>query len=158
MHLCIRFSRRTDVNFKGSDIRYVVTIMKVSLEDIRAWVDGELDELHAYDVAVAVIADTELMQIADTMRASLLPYREAYEHAAVADIPQSLLINIETLKNPPPVSMEKGSSKNSDSFGFAVSVILAVLIGFLVGTSIGTQVLVDAWVGTLNRIVMLLLS
>lgn len=75
-----------------------MTIMKIESEDIRAWVDGELNEFHAHEVANAVFADRKLRKIADSMRASILPYRQAYEHAAVAEVPESLRISVNALK------------------------------------------------------------
>ena len=92
------FLRRPEVYVESSDSRHVVTIMKVELEDIRAWVDGDLDEPRAHEVAVAVFADEKLRQIAYSMRASMLPYRQAYEHAAVVDVPESLRVSINALK------------------------------------------------------------
>ena len=74
--------------------------MKVKIEDIRAWVDGELDEPQATQVANAVFSDDRLQQSADKLYASQLPYREAYEQIPVPDVPDSLRIKIEALQNP----------------------------------------------------------
>ena len=56
------------------------------------------------------------------------------------------------------ISLERNSSRCPRWFGIAASVMLAALIGFMAGTNINTQVLVDACVGSLNGILMLLLS
>ena len=74
--------------------------MTVEIEDIRAWVDGELDEPRAGRVGKAVLSDETLQQTADKLRASVLPYREAYDLVPVADIPKSLLVRIQALQNP----------------------------------------------------------
>ena len=76
----------------------MVTIMKVELKDVCAWVDDELDDLRAHEVATTVFADRKLRRVADLMRASKLPYREAYEHAVGAEVPESLRISINALK------------------------------------------------------------
>jgi len=59
--------------------------MKVEIEDVRAWVDGELDERQANAVANAVKGDTQLKKAADAVRTSQLPYREAFEQAPVPE-------------------------------------------------------------------------
>jgi len=67
----------------------------VEAEDIRAWVDGELDDDRAREVASAVSTDERLRQTATAMRASQLPYQEAYEHASTPEIPAGLRSSIE---------------------------------------------------------------
>ena len=74
--------------------------MKVEIEDIRAWVDGELDEPQAGQVRNAVLSDKRLKQTADKLHASQLPYREAYEKMPMPDVPESLRAKIEALRNP----------------------------------------------------------
>jgi len=91
----------------------VVTILKVELEDIRAWVDGDLDEPRAHEVSVAVFADVKLGQVANSMRASILPYRQAYELAPFDGVPQSLQIGIKALQNQQSTNEKMDSSKSS---------------------------------------------
>ena len=74
--------------------------MKVEIEDIRAWVDGELDETQASQVRNAVLSDKRLKQTADKLQASQLPYREAYEKMPMPDVPESLRTKIEALRSP----------------------------------------------------------
>ena len=127
--------------------------MKVKLEDIRARVDGELDETQAQRVDNAVSSDKELQQTADKLRASQLPYREAYNEAAVPDIADSLRAGIEALRNPatqhPPVQNLPVKNLNSQDAavqslpadaannkwfqpaGIAASVMIASLVGYL---------------------------
>lgn len=124
--------------------------MKVKIEDIRAWVDGELDEPQATQVANAVFSDDRLQQSADKLYASQLPYREAYEQIPVPDVPDSLRIKIEALQNPAAKhSIVQNSNSqnpnrlnlptdaaNNSSFkivGIAASMIMAALLGYLAG-------------------------
>ena len=72
--------------------------MMVEVEDVRAWVDGELDEHHASDVARAVESDQRLMQASVAMRASQLPYRDAYDQIPVPELPESLRGKIQACK------------------------------------------------------------
>ncbi len=117
--------------------------MTVEIEEIRAWVDGELDESHAERVANAVNANESLQQAADKMRTSQLPYREAYEHARVPEVPKSLRLNIEALQYPSlktpvaenPDDLQLPAEAANHSFfklgGIAASVVMAALIGYL---------------------------
>jgi len=113
-------------------------MMSVEVEEIRAWVDGELGELRAGEVASAVSSDEKLKRTADALRASALPYREAYEQSTVADVPESLRLKIDALKDPATQSTTIGVAKSSSfnpvrMFGIAASVVLAALVGFLAG-------------------------
>ena len=147
--------------------------MTVGLEDIRAWVDGELDEPRAGQVEKAILSDAGLQQTADKLRASQLPYREAYEQTPVPDMPDSLRVSIEALRNPavkntaventtienltndrstihrlndqnlPTDAANNGSFKTA---GIAASVVIAALIGclgYLAGANKATQVTPD---------------
>ena len=142
--------------------------MTVGLEDIRAWVDGELDEPRAGQVEKAILSDAGLQQTADKLRASQLPYREAYEQTPVPDMPDSLRVSIEALRNPaventtienltndrstihrlndqnlPTDAANNGSFKTA---GVAASVVIAALIGclgYLAGANRATQVTPD---------------
>ena len=76
--------------------------MTVELEDIRAWVDGELKEPRASRINQAVLTDKKLQHTADKLRASQLPYREAFEQAPVPDVPESLRLKIDALQNSTP--------------------------------------------------------
>lgn len=123
-------------------------MMSVELEEIRAWVDGELGELRASEVASAVASDEKLKRTADALRASALPYREAYEQAPVADVPESLRLKIDALKNPATqytaTSVASKSSFNPvKMFGIAASVMLAALVGFLAGNNTTSNVAPD---------------
>jgi len=116
--------------------------MTVEVEDIRAWVDGELDELRATEVGNAVLSDQGLQRTADKLRASQLPYREAYEQVPVADVPESLQVSIEALRNPSiqntEVHTQAADAANNSSFkmiGIAASVMLAALAGYLAGAN-----------------------
>jgi len=53
--------------------------MTVEMEDVLAWIDNELEEPRAGQVKKAVMSDKNLQQIADRIRASQLPYSDAYE-------------------------------------------------------------------------------
>ena len=126
--------------------------MTVKIEEIRAWVDGELDELKEDQIARAVYSDDHLQQSADKLRASQLPYSAAYEQAPIPDVPESLRVKIEALQNPnaqSPSILNPGGQNpsgqnlpteaaNSSSFkfvGVAASVFIAALLGYLAGTS-----------------------
>ena len=123
-------------------------MMSVEVEEIRAWVDGELGELRASEVASAVSSDEKLKSTANALRASVLPYREAYEQSSVADVPESLRLKIGALKDPAvqytTTSVAKSSSFNPIKvFGIAASVILAALVGFLAGNNTTSNVVPD---------------
>lgn len=148
--------------------------MKVEIEDIRAWVDGELDEPQASQVRNAVLSDKRLKQTADKLQASQLPYREAYDKTPMPDVPESLRTKIEALRSPtvanpavenptvenntvhnpgtnsPNIENLPNKAANNSSFkmiGIAASVIIAALIGhlgYLAGANTVTQAAPDA--------------
>ena len=148
--------------------------MKVEIEDIRAWVDGELDEPQAGQVRNAVLSDKRLKQTADKLQASQLPYREAYDKTPMPDVPESLRTKIEALRSPtvanpavenptvenntvhnpgtnsPNIENLPNKAANNSSFkmiGIAASVIIAALIGhlgYLAGANTVTQAAADA--------------
>ena len=148
--------------------------MKVEIEDIRAWVDGELDETQASQVRNAVLSDKRLKQTADKLQASQLPYREAYDKTPMPDVPESLRTKIEALRSPtvanpavenptvenntvhnpgtnsPNIENLPNKAANNSSFkmiGIAASVIIAALIGhlgYLAGANTVTQAAPDA--------------
>ena len=148
--------------------------MKVEIEDIRAWVDGELDEPQAGQVRNAVLSDKRLKQTADKLQASQLPYREAYDKTPMPDVPESLRTKIEALRSPtvanpavenptvenntvhnpgtnsPNIENLPNKAANNSSFkmiGIAASVIIAALIGhlgYLAGANTVTQAAPDA--------------
>jgi len=122
--------------------------MKVELEDIRSRIDGELDESQTSHVDSALLEDKKLQQIANKMRASQLPYRQAYNEAPVPDIPESLRAGIEALRNPATQKSPVQSIKNHDMAvqplptdaanhswfkpaSIAASVMIAAIIGYL---------------------------
>ena len=72
--------------------------MAVEIEDVRAWVDGELDAQQANTVANAVSKNADLRQAADAMRASQLPFGDAYSETPIPDVPDSLRRKIESLQ------------------------------------------------------------
>ena len=142
--------------------------MTVKPEDIRARVDGELDAPQARRVDRAVLADITLQQTADKLRASQLPYREAYNEAPVPDIPDSLQASVKALRyaatqsratrshlidgpeipNPTvqtlPVELENYRLKKPVGWikpdGIAASVMIAALAGYLAGAGPATPV------------------
>ena len=148
--------------------------MKVEIEDIRAWVDGELDEPQAGQVRNAVLSDKRLKQTADKLQASQLPYREAYDKTPMPDVPESLRTKIEALRSPtvanpavenptvenntvhnpgtnsPNIENLPNKAANNSSFkmiGITASVIIAALIGhlgYLAGANTVTQAAPDA--------------
>ena len=148
--------------------------MKVEIEDIRAWVDGELDEPQAGQVRNAVLSDKRLKQTADKLQASQLPYREAYDKTPMPDVPESLRTKIEALRSPtvanpavenptvenksvrnpgtnsPNIENLPNKAANNSSFkmiGIAASVVIAALIGhlgYLAGANTVTQAAPDA--------------
>lgn len=105
--------------------------MMVEVEDVRAWVDGELDEHHASDVARAVVSDQRLTQASVAMRASQLPYRDAYDQIPVPELPESLRGKIQALQSPAPAETKKSSFS---MIGIAASVLLAATVGYMAGT------------------------
>ena len=120
--------------------------MTVEIEDVRAWVDGELDEPEAGQVGRAVGFDKSLQQDAGKLRASQLPYREAYAQESVPDVPESLRDKIQALQYPeaqnPDVQHLPSDAANNSSFkivGIAASVLLAALVGYLAGTNTANQ-------------------
>jgi len=125
--------------------------MTVEVEDIRSWVDGELDDAMSDQIRQTVVSDVSLQKTANKLRASQLPYREAYKQVQMPDVPQSLRetiaelqhsvtpdANIKTvdIQNAPTETPKKSSFK---MIGIAASVMLAGLIGFLSGTNTSTQ-------------------
>jgi len=129
--------------------------MRVEIEDLRAWVDNELDEPRAGQVGYAVMFDKSLKRDADKLRASQLPYREAYEQ--VPEVPESLRNKILALQNPsardasnqntpdqnhPDKNYRPRDAANNSSFkfvGIAASVLLAAVVGYLAGTNTSDQ-------------------
>ena len=131
--------------------------MTVEMEDIRAWVDGELNEQRASEIGSAVLASKSLQDTAAQLRASQLPYREAYEQVPVPDVPESLRLSIQQLNDPVMQHSEGQSatarnhgvqnlpktSANNSFFkmaGIAASVMMAGLIGYLAGVNTNEQV------------------
>jgi len=111
-------------------------MMSVEVEEIRAWVDGELGELRAGEVASAVSSGDKLQRTADALRASALPYREAYEQASVPEVPESLRHEINALRDPATQYTSKSVARKSSSnpvkmFGIAASVMLAAQLVYL---------------------------
>jgi len=108
--------------------------MRFEVEEVRAWVDGELSEPRAGEVANAVQADENLNQLAKTLRASILPYREAYEQVRVPDVPMSLRKKIEALQEPTPTH-EAPKTHWFKTAGIAASVMMALFIGYMAGAN-----------------------
>ena len=126
--------------------------MTVEVEEIRAWVDGELDESRANEVANAVLADDKLQRLADALRASVLPYQQAYKQISVPEVPESLRESIATLQKPTSVTTKNnGATKNKQAAnnnwfkytGIAASVMLAALVGYMAGNNTVTSVAPD---------------
>ena len=105
--------------------------MIVEVEDVRAWVDGELEEHRANEVAGAVQSDEKLQQAADAMRASQLPYREAFEYAPMPELPADLRGKIEAPQSPVTEDVKKPPYR---LVGIAASVLVAALVGYLAGS------------------------
>jgi len=130
--------------------------MTVEMEDVLAWIDNELEEPRAGQVKKAVMSDKNLQQIADKIRASQLPYSDAYEQAPLADVPESLSLKIQALQTPetqnsegqapeaqtPEIPNRPTDAANNSSFkmiGIAASVMLAAVIGYLAGANTSTR-------------------
>jgi len=75
------------------------TAMTIKIEDIRAWIDGELDEPRACRVGQAVLFDEKLQRTANKLRASQLPYCKAYAQSPVPSVPSRLRVRIQTFKD-----------------------------------------------------------
>lgn len=130
--------------------------MKVEIEELRAWVDGELDEHRANAVATAAKSDKQLQLAADAMRASQLPYLKAYENAPVPELPDALRNKIAALKNTivdqgtsdsVPTRVGNAGVKKEGPFqmvGIAASVIVAALLGFLAGSNLSSETTVPS--------------
>ena len=73
--------------------------MTVEIEDILAWVDGELDESGARLIRNAVLFDESLLRTAEKLRLSRVLCREACEQSPVPDVPKSLRVKIKDLQN-----------------------------------------------------------
>jgi len=127
--------------------------MTVEVEDVRAWIDGELSERRSREVSRFVSSDDNLKRIARAMRASRLPYQEAYEQWPVPDVPESLRGKIAALQSSvndtasfdgKAAGKVTSSAVNSDAdndfplkaFGIAASVMLAALVGYLAGSDL----------------------
>ena len=141
--------------------------MTVEIEDVRAWVDGELGELRSREVSRSVESDIELGRIANSMRASMLPYQKAYEQASLPAVPDSLRANIADLRESADsgknfdnkykktvVSKHKNASEDDPVnsvtndlgenstlklFGIAASMMLAAMIGYLAGSDLSGE-------------------
>ena len=123
--------------------------MTVRVEDVRAWVDGELDAHQASVVESAVSDNNELQQAANAMRASQLSYQEAIDSIPLPKIPDTLRSNIAALKGSavdPAVESPSNLSNNTPNtdvgdnrsfrmLGTAASVMLAAVIGFFAGSN-----------------------
>ena len=73
--------------------------MTVEIEEILAWVDGNLNEQRANEVESAVLADPQLQRTAEAMRASQLPYSDAYDKASMSEVPDSLRVKVAVLRD-----------------------------------------------------------
>lgn len=134
--------------------------MTVEVEDVRAWIDGELNDNRAREVERIVSSDEKLQRIASSMRASVLPYQEAYEQVPLPDIPDSLRDKIAALQNPAndpgklafsvsgaAAGKLSGNADRNDVeknsplqvFGIAASVMLAAVVGYLAGADLNNE-------------------
>ncbi len=122
--------------------------MTVEIEDIRGWVDAELVEPRAEAVARAVKSNEFLQHAANKLRASRLPYRQAYESVQVPDVPESLRIKIAALQereqaqdpvagNPDVPNLPVNAENDSwfQLFGIAACMLIVVLVGYLAGAN-----------------------
>lgn len=133
--------------------------MTVEIEELLAWVDDELAEPRASEVGQAVLSDQNLHQDAEKLRASQLPYREAFEQSSMPDVPQSLrdklrelrlsvaenstvesldfenadLDQSSDLQQPSTEAANSSSYKPLKMIGIAASVMFAATIGYLGG-------------------------
>ena len=105
--------------------------MKVEIEELRAWVDDELDAATASKVAALVEHDPQLQELADHMRQSQLPYREAFEQRPTPTVPTALRRQVESIRH------TDNSTKNKNRMPFALALtgmLTTLLAGYLFGS------------------------
>ncbi|MGB0866508.1 MAG: anti-sigma factor family protein [Granulosicoccaceae bacterium] len=105
--------------------------MKLSLEDLRAYVDGELSEEQKVKVAAFIENDEKLASQTAAMEASKLPYKAAYVDQGLPPVPPELLAFVkgwETISAGQPVTQS-----TRWSWQMAAAIALSVCLGFFVG-------------------------
>jgi len=115
--------------------------MSIEIEELRAWIDGELGEQQAKNVAKVVENDTQLQQYVEQLRASQLPYKEAFELTNASDVPDELAEKIDSLlaaSNATSRSTDS-STKNKSAFPAILAItgmLVAAIVGFLIGGNV----------------------
>ena len=115
--------------------------MKVSLEDLLAYVDGRLAEDRRTAVENQIATDRKTAQTIAALEASKLPYKAAYERVATPPVPDTLKKRVEEWSA---VSQAASSDERRPDHRFAqlaASVLLALAIGYFGGNwyPIGTD-------------------
>lgn len=104
--------------------------MKFDIETLRAYVDGELDGNTNRAVDIAMEEDAELRNTVETLKASRLPYRDAFLKAAEEPMPDSLVETATDIFEQMEAEGDK-PARNSRQWPAAALFGSAVLIGAL---------------------------
>lgn len=108
--------------------------MKIEIEELRAWVDGELDEQRSRVVGEMVDSDPDMQVLVSRLRASRLQYKQAFEKKASPAMPDSLQQTVNSLRN----QLQPSPSRRSlFPVTAAASVLVAALAGYFVGSRPG---------------------
>jgi len=106
--------------------------MNVKLEELREWIDGELDAERSDIIEAAVSNSAELQDLAESLQASRLPYQEAFDAAPFPDLPEGLRQNIDSM-------IESSEELPTKRKGFpiplaAAGLLVAAMAGYLFGS------------------------
>jgi len=115
----------------------------IELEELRAWVDGELDASRATQVQQAVSNSAELTEMTASLRASQLPYPDAMETAPAPDVPVELQQKIEDMLNENESLSESGTTPTPAKTNSIMAASLVAAIGMAItaagGYFVGSQ-------------------
>ncbi|XQM27941.1 anti-sigma factor family protein [Burkholderia gladioli] len=76
--------------------------MKIDDASLLAYVDGELTPQENARIEEAIAASEELASRVATLRASQLPYGEAFDQQSLPPVPESLTRSVRRTDSPPP--------------------------------------------------------
>ena len=110
--------------------------MKVSQEDLLAYVDGNLSAARREDVECAIAGDPEAAQMVAAFEASKLPFRAAYESTPMAPLPKPLRRTVEGWAAISKAAEMPAPKPAYRIFQIAASVFLGVIIGYLLGNGL----------------------
>jgi|GEM_PF-3707093 len=111
--------------------------MKVELEELRAWVDGELNTEHATNIAAAVESDPELQKLAASLRASQLPYLDAFERTGMPALPDELAAKIDST-----LASSQAATPRRTALPLSLAMtgmLIAAIGGYLLGNGTGQK-------------------